>query len=96
MKKLDENFIINLSKKKNEPAWMLDFRINSFRKFLELKNPDFGPEIDIDFDSILYYKSNTGKSEITKAMSSGGISFFKKSTTAVTISCTILYLFRSY
>lgn len=62
MKKLDEEFIINLSKKKNEPAWMLDFRINSFRKFKELKNPLFGPEINIDFDSILYYKSDTEKS----------------------------------
>jgi len=62
MKRLDENFIINLSKKKNEPAWMLDFRLAAFHKFEELENPDFGPEINIDFDSILYYKSESDKS----------------------------------
>ena len=62
MKKLDEEFIINLSKKKCEPAWMLDFRLASFHKFKELDNPDFGPEINIDFDSILYYKSESEKS----------------------------------
>lgn len=56
MKKLDEEFIIKLSKEKNEPNWMRDFRLQSFRKFLELDNPDFGPKIDINFDEILYYK----------------------------------------
>ena len=56
MKKLDEEFIVNLSKEKNEPKWMRDFRLQSFRKFLELDNPSFGPQIDIDFDEILYYK----------------------------------------
>jgi Fe-S cluster assembly protein SufB len=35
---------------------MLEFRLNSYHKFLELNNPDFGPEIDIDYDSINYYK----------------------------------------
>ena len=58
MKKLDEQFIIDLSKKKEEPSWMLDFRLKSFRKFKELDNPNFGPDIDIDFDKILYYKDN--------------------------------------
>ena len=58
MKKLDEQFIIDLSTKKQEPKWMLDFRLQSFRKFQELDNPSFGPDIDIDFDKILYYKDN--------------------------------------
>jgi len=62
MKKLDEKFIIELSKKKNEPAWMLDFRLESFHEFQNQDNPDFGPEINIDFDSILYYKSKAEKS----------------------------------
>ena len=48
--KLTEEFIINLSKQKNEPEWMLDFRLQSFKKFLELDNPDFGPEININFE----------------------------------------------
>ena len=35
---------------------MLEFRLKSFEKFLELDNPNFGPHIDIDFDNINYYK----------------------------------------
>jgi len=41
---------------KKEPIWMTNFRVESYKKFLELKNPKFGPEIDIDFDMITYYK----------------------------------------
>ena len=62
-KKLNEEFIINLSKSKKEPEWMLEFRLNSLKKFWELDNPDFGPEIDIDFEKINYYKKN--KEELT-------------------------------
>ena len=36
-KELNEKFIRELSKKKNEPEWMLEFRLNSYKKFLELK-----------------------------------------------------------
>ncbi len=61
MEKLNEEFIRNLSKRKDEPKWMLDLRIQAFHKFLELENPNFGPEIDIDFDRILYYKSDIDK-----------------------------------
>lgn len=62
MEKLNEEFIKKLSAKKNEPKWMLDFRIKAYHKFLELENPDFGPEINIDFDKILYYKSDVASS----------------------------------
>ncbi len=62
MKKvLNEEFIRNLSKKKNEPSWMLEFRLNSLKKFEELDNPSFGPKIDIDFSKINYYKGNKEK-----------------------------------
>ena len=60
-KELNEQFIIDLSKKKNEPEWMLDFRLKSFAKFKELDNPTFGPKIDIDFDNITYYKGGVEK-----------------------------------
>ena len=56
-KKLTEEFIIELSKKKNEPQWMLDFRLQSFKKYEEFGDPEFGPELNIDYDNILYYKS---------------------------------------
>ena len=59
---LNEEFIINLSKSKNEPKWMLDFRLKSYEAFKKLDNPSFGPKIEIDFDSINYYRK---RGEIT-------------------------------
>ena len=60
MKKTNKGLTIDkvkeISKLKNEPDWMLDFRIKSFNKFEELSNPIFGPELRIDFDSINYFK----------------------------------------
>ena len=35
---------------------MLDFRLNSLKSFFELDNPNFGPNIDLDFSKINYYK----------------------------------------
>ena len=58
MEKLTEDFIKKISQKKKEPKWMLDFRLRAYHKFLELENPNFGPNIDIDFDKLLYYKSD--------------------------------------
>ena len=60
-KKLSKEFIIELSKSKNEPDWMLEFRLKSYEKFLELENPKFGPLIDFSFDEILYYKNEHEK-----------------------------------
>ncbi len=54
--KLTKDYITKISKLKGEPDWMLKFRLESFEKFLELDNPNFGPKIDIDFDKINYYK----------------------------------------
>ena len=54
--KLTKDYITKISMLKGEPEWMRDFRLKSFEKFLELENPDFGPEIKIDFDKINYYK----------------------------------------
>ncbi len=59
-KKLTKEFIINLSKNKKEPKWMLDFRLKSFEAFQKIENPTYGPKLDIDFDKIVYYK-NSGK-----------------------------------
>ena len=36
---------------------MLEFRLKSYAKFKELDQPNFGPELDIDFGNITYYKS---------------------------------------
>ena len=59
--KLDQNKIIEISKIKKEPKWMLDFRLKALDKFKELSNPIFGPELKIDFNIINYYKKVTDK-----------------------------------
>ena len=55
-KGINKSKVIEISKTKKEPKWMRDFRINSYLKFEELLNPSFGPELQIDFDDITYYK----------------------------------------
>ena len=61
--KLSKEFIIKLSKEKNEPKWMLDIRLKAYDEFLQLDNPKFGPIIDLDFDDIIYYKKVNEKME---------------------------------
>ncbi|MDD2392344.1 MAG: Fe-S cluster assembly protein SufB [Bacilli bacterium] len=56
---LDSKKVREISKIKNEPKWMLDFRLNALKHFDETSNPSFGPEINIDFDEITYYKRIT-------------------------------------
>lgn len=60
-KNLNIDKIKEISKIKNEPDWMTEFRIKSYQKFLELSNPTFGPELKIDFSIINYYKKMTDK-----------------------------------
>lgn len=55
-KTINEKKVIEISTIKKEPKWMTEFRLKSYQKFLELKNPNFGPELKIDFDIITYYK----------------------------------------
>jgi Fe-S cluster assembly protein SufB len=54
---LDKEVIKKISEIKKEPAWMANFRLQSFKSFLNQKMPDFGPKININFDDIIYYKS---------------------------------------
>ena len=53
---LTREMVLEISKIKNEPDWMRDFRLNSFMYFDQAKNPSWGPKINVDFDSITYYK----------------------------------------
>ena len=63
MKKLDEEYVREISHLKGEPTWMTNFRIKSFKKFIEAKQPNFGPQINLNFDMINYYKKVTDKIE---------------------------------
>ena len=55
---INEENVKAISDKKNEDDWVLKYRLDSYKKFEKLDMPSFGPEIDLDFDKIIYYKSN--------------------------------------
>ena len=59
--KLTTEVIKNISKIKNEDEYMLNFRLKCLEKFKDLGNPSFGPELNIDYDSITYYKERKEK-----------------------------------
>ena len=49
--------IKKISRLKNESDYFYNYRLDSYKKFLELKDPDYGVKCDIDYDKIIYYKS---------------------------------------
>ncbi len=64
-KGLNENIIRFISKKKNEPEFMLEFRLKAYAKWLTMKQPDWAhlKIPPIDFQEIIYYAApvNTKK-----------------------------------
>ncbi len=55
---IDESKIKAISDKKREDSWVKNFRLDSYKKFQESDMPTFGPQLDLDFSKIIYYKSN--------------------------------------
>src|SRR5689334_5148902 len=53
---LDRETVINISKMKGEPEWMLEFRLKAYDHFLKRPMPEWGGDLsEIDFDNIFYY-----------------------------------------
>ncbi len=53
---LTRDTVINISKMKGEPEWMLDFRLKAYDHFLKRPMPTWGGNLsEIDFDNIYYY-----------------------------------------
>jgi len=53
---LSEDVVRQISKLKNEPEWMLEYRLKSFRAFQKMPMPDYGPDLSLlDFDSYTYF-----------------------------------------
>jgi Fe-S cluster assembly protein SufB len=66
-KGLSEEVVRTISKKKNEPEWMLEFRLDAYRKWLTMKAPDHWAHLDypkIDFNDIIYYSAPKAKVEL--------------------------------
>ena len=63
-KGLSKETVIEISKMKNEPQWMLDFRIRSYEVFMEKPMPTWGGDLSvIDFQNIYYYAKASDKTE---------------------------------
>ncbi|MBL7933786.1 MAG: Fe-S cluster assembly protein SufB [Bacteroidia bacterium] len=59
-KGLNEEVVKALSKKKNEPEWLMEFRLKAFRHWLTMKEPDNWAHIPypkINFQDISYYSA---------------------------------------
>jgi len=55
---LSEENVRKISEIKGEESWVLDYRLNGYRSFVSQDMPKFGPEINLNFDDVIYYKSN--------------------------------------
>jgi Fe-S cluster assembly protein SufB len=63
-KGLNKEIIRKISAKKNEPQWMLDFRLRSYDYFVDSKLPKWGPDLTfINFDDYTYYIKPSEKQE---------------------------------
>ena len=63
-KGLNRGVVEFISKAKNEPEWMLEFRLKAYDAFLKLNNPKWGPDLSsIDFDEYTYYIKSSEKTE---------------------------------
>jgi len=61
-KGLDENIVRFISERKNEPAWMLEWRLDAYRRWRTMVEPTWA-KVDypkIDFESLHYYAAPKG------------------------------------
>ena len=67
---LDEGVITHISRMKNEPDWLLEFRLAAYRHWLTLEQPDWGHLNikPIDYQAISYYSAPKNKKEGPKSL----------------------------
>src|SRR3990167_1195711 len=59
-KGLNEAIVSKISEIKNEPEWMRDFRLKSYKVFREKPTPTWGGNLSkIDYENIYYYLKPT-------------------------------------
>ena len=63
---LSEDIVQFISEKKNEPEWMLEWRLKAYRKWLTMTPPDWSMVTfpDIDFQDIYYYSAPKQKPKL--------------------------------
>ena len=53
---LNESIVRQISAEKNEPAWMLEKRLEALKIFNEKENPSWGPDLsEVDMDKVITY-----------------------------------------
>lgn len=60
-KGISEKIVREISKSKDEPEWMMGFRLTSLKKFKSLTMPSWAPKTKINFDNFTYYLNPTKK-----------------------------------
>ncbi|MBC9825683.1 Fe-S cluster assembly protein SufB [Carnobacterium inhibens] len=59
-----EATVREISKRKQEPDWMLDYRLRAYDHFNKRPMPEWGADLsEIDFDNITYYKTVSNQPE---------------------------------
>jgi Fe-S cluster assembly protein SufB len=79
-KGLNEDIIRLISAKKGEPAWLLDFRLDAFRKWQAMKQPSWGHLTlpPINYQDIIYYAAPKKDSERPKEIDPALAETFEK------------------
>ena len=63
-KGLSKEVVESISKMKDEPQWMLDFRLRAYETFMKKPMPQWGGDLNkIDFQNIYYYAKASEKTE---------------------------------
>ena len=67
---LGEDIIRTISTKKNEPEWMLEWRLRAYGQWLTMKEPTWANVHypTIDYQAIRYYSAPKGRSEGPKSL----------------------------
>ncbi|MFL2099632.1 Fe-S cluster assembly protein SufB [Desemzia sp. FAM 23989] len=63
-KGVSESVVREISARKQEPHWMLDYRLKAYQHFLSRPMPEWGADLsEIHFDEITYYRKPSDKPE---------------------------------
>lgn len=63
-KGLTKETIMEISRIKHEPQWMLDYRLQAYEQFCKMPIQDWGPDVhDLGFDDYTYYIKPSDKTE---------------------------------
>lgn len=63
-KGINEDVVRKISEYKNEPEWMLEYRLNAYRIFEKMPMQNWGPDLsEIDFQDFTYYRTVSNKTE---------------------------------